>query len=116
MFVWDISEETKDWIEVPMSGAVPPHFYRECVYMPKYDCLLNMPHTGREEKGVIYQCNLAQGNKWWKTGVHLPTGVGPGTGLVHAPKLDALVLTQSATQGPCQVWIMRYVPPDDDLN
>ncbi len=116
MFAWDLGSETNDWIELPMSGEIPPHFYRECVYLPKYDCLLNMPRTGREEKGIIYQCDLAQRNRWWKTGVQLPTGVGPGTGLVHDAKLDVLVLTQSPTQGPCRVWIMRYVPPSDDFN
>jgi len=110
MWAWDLKAGARDWLKLEMTGEVPPHFYRETVYIPKYDCLLSSPRTGKGQKGMIYQCNLSEGNKWIKTGVELAGGVGPGTGLVYDARLDVLVLAYNGTSGPCRLFIMRYVP------
>ncbi|MHC4917171.1 MAG: Kelch repeat-containing protein, partial [Planctomycetota bacterium] len=110
MWAWDLKAGGKEWLKLEMSGEVPPHFYRECVYIPKYDCLLNSPRTGKGQNGTVYHCDLAAGNKWHKTGFQLPLGVGPGTGLVYDRRVDVLIAMRNPTQGPCRVWIGRYVP------
>lgn len=113
MFEWPLKgeTETKAWRKMDFIGEAPSHFYREWVYIPKYDCLIGCPRSGKGQKGQIYQCNLGEGNKWSKTGLELACGVGPGTGLVYGAKLDVLVLARNPTQGPCKLWIMKYVPP-----
>ena len=85
--------------------------YIESVYIEKYDCILHLRRTTRRgEKGLVYVCDLGAGNRWSKAGIALPIGVGPGTGLAYDPALDVLVLADNPTQGPCRLWLMRYVP------
>jgi hypothetical protein len=106
MFAWDLASGAGDWAKLPMTGEVPSSFYRESVYIARYDRILNLCKDG------LFVCDLAAGNRWSKVSAAMPerATANPNTTMVYEPGADVLVLISGPNLGLAPVWLMRYVP------
>jgi hypothetical protein len=103
MYAWDLAAAQPEWTELAVTGDVPKAYFREGVYVPKYDTILNIT------QGHLYACALSAGNRWTKINA---VKAGVSTSFVYDPGLDVLVHFSGGNTGPVRIKFMRYVPAD----